>query len=115
VPISDKLAALLDEWATVTGREGHIVRSLGMAQDLGENLSTVAIFKIVRKHGAMIGLPELAAHDLRRTYAQLGFDAGVPITQVSKLLGHSSVETTQRYLNLDLDLEVTASDFVPFG
>jgi site-specific recombinase XerC len=61
----------------------------------------------------MIGLPELAAHDLRRTYAQLGFDAGVPTTQMSKPLGHSSVETTQRYLNLDLDLEVTASDFVP--
>ena len=113
VPISAKLAALLDEWAAVTGRQGHIVRSLGMAQDLGENLSTVAIFKIVRKHGAMIGLPELAAHDLRRTYAQLGFGAGVPITQVSKLLGHSSVETTQRYLNLDLGLEVMASDFVP--
>ena len=61
----------------------------------------------------MIGLPELAAHDLRRSYAQIGYDAGIPITQIGRLLGHSSVETTQRYLNLDLDLEVTASDFVP--
>lgn len=41
------------------------------------------------------------------------FDAGVPITRLSKLLGHASVEMTQRYLNLELDLEVTASDFVP--
>jgi integrase len=59
-------------------------------------------------------LPELAPHDLRRTYAQLGYEVGVPITQISKLPGHSSVATTQRYLNLGLDLEATISDFVPF-
>jgi integrase len=74
-----------------------------------------ASFGIVRKHSAMIGLPTLAAHDLRRSYAHLGFEAGVPITQISILLGHSSVAVTQRYLNVDLDLECTASDFVPFG
>jgi len=30
------------------------------------------------------------------------------------LLGHASIETTMRYLNLDLDLETTVSDFIPF-
>jgi len=84
-----------------------------MAQDVKESLSTVAILGIAGEHKAMIGLPELAAHELRRTFAQIGYDSGIPITQISILLGHSSVEVTQRYLNLDLDLEVTASDFVP--
>jgi integrase len=69
----------------------------------------------IQKQGAAIGRPELSPHDLRRTYAQLGFEAGVPITQISILLGHSNVVVTQRYLNLELDLAVTASDFVPFG
>lgn len=73
-----------------------------------------AIFALVCRRGAKIGKPHLAPHDLRRTYAQLGYEAGVPITQISKLLGHASVATTQRYLNLDLDLETTVSDFVPF-
>jgi len=68
----------------------------------------------VRKHGALIGQPALAPHDLRRTYAQLGYQAGVPLTQISRLLGHASLTTTQRYLNLDLDLDVTVSDFIPF-
>ena len=36
------------------------------------------------------------------------------IEQVSKLLGHTSFETTQDYLNIELDLEMTISDFVPF-
>ena len=64
----------------------------------------------------MIGLLELAPHDLRRTSAQLGYEADVPITQISVLLGHSSVATTQKYLNLALDVETTVSDFIPlFG
>jgi integrase len=61
-----------------------------------------------------MGKPELAPHDLRQTYAQLGYEAGVPITQISTLLGHSSIETTVRYLNLELDLESPVSDFIPY-
>jgi integrase len=60
-----------------------------------------------------IDVGRFAAHDLRRTFAKLGYEAGVPITQISKLLGHSSVATTQRYLNLELNLEITISDFIP--
>jgi integrase len=62
----------------------------------------------------MICKPELAPHDLRRTYAQIGFEENIPITQLSVLLGHAFVESTMRYLNLELGLEVTVSDFVPF-
>jgi integrase len=39
--------------------------------------------------------------------------SGVPITQIKELLGHASVATTQKYLDLSLDLDNTASDFVP--
>lgn len=114
VPISDRLAAALDQWAGVVGRAGFVLRSLGMSRSPGESISGVAIFNLVRKAGAAIGRPGLAAHDLRRSYAQLGFEAGIPITQISQLLGHSNVATTQRYLNLALDLETTISDFIPF-
>ena len=60
------------------------------------------------------GLDPFRPHDLRRTYAELGRRAGVSISQISKLLGHASIETTQDYLNIELDLETTISDFVPF-
>lgn len=113
IPINEKLAKLLEDWRQIAGN-GYIARSLGMNRELGDTLSPVQIFRIVRAYGEKIGKPELAAHDLRRTYAQLGYEAGVPITQISKLLGHASVATTQRYLNLDLDLETTVSDFIPF-
>jgi integrase len=113
IPLNDKLAAALDEWRALVGG-GKIARSITKGGAIGADLSAVGIFHIVRGAGEGIGQPELAPHDLRRTFAQLGYEAGVPITQISKLLGHSSVATTQRYLNLDLDLSTTVSDFIPF-
>lgn len=114
VPISDALANAIDTWGRHVGHQGRVARSLGMAQELGEGLTPAAIADIVAKRGAQIGKPDLRPHDLRRTYAQLGYEAGIPLTQISKLLGHANVATTQRYLNLELDLSVTASDFIPF-
>ena len=114
VPISDKLANDLDAWGKFVGHTGRICRSLGRLREPGESMSGVALFKLVQKYGKRIGKPELAPHDLRRSYAQIGFEDGTPITQLSKLLGHASVATTQKYLNLDLDLTVTASDFIPW-
>jgi integrase len=114
VPISDRLANALDKWAGVVGGEGRVLRNVTKGGEIGDSISGVGVFNLVRDAGAAMGKPELAPHDLRRTYAQLGYEAGVPVTQISKLLGHSSISTTQRYLNLDLDLGTTVSDFVPF-
>ncbi len=77
-------------------------------------MSAVAIFKVVRKRGAIIGKDELSPHDLRRSYAEIGYADGIPITQISVLLGHADIRTTMDYLDLELDLKATASDFIPF-
>jgi integrase len=114
VPISDRLAADIDKWGGYVGHTGRVLRGLGRLREPTDSLSAVGLFKIVARYGAAIGVPELAPHDLRRTFAQIGYQNGVPITQVSTLLGHASVATTQRYLDLQTDLEVTASDFVPW-
>jgi len=116
IPISKILADNLQAWKQATGG-GMVARSMTRKSktQLGKSISAVAIFQLVSKYGAKIGKPSLAPHDCRRTYAQLGYNAGVPITQISVLLGHSSVATTQKYLNLNLDLEITASDFIPLA
>lgn len=114
IPIKPLLAERLREWRDVCAG-GLVARSLGMKKELCRSYSAVGVFKLVRKYGALIGMPELAPHDLCRTYAQLGYEAGVPITQIKELLGHASVATTQKYLDLSLDLETTASDFIPLS
>lgn len=115
VPISAALASILDAWRVVTGPDGLVVRGHAAAAGGGltASLTAAQVYNITRQAGQRMGKRQLAPHDLRRTYAQLGYENGVPLTQLSVLLGHADVATTQRYLNLELDLAVTASDFVP--
>lgn len=112
IPIADRLANILSAWQSETGG-GRVIRSLKRNHELRDSMSAVGIFNVVRKRGGMIGRPELAAHDCRRTYAQIGLENGIPLHEISRLLGHESVETTMRYLNVELNLETTISDYVP--
>lgn len=115
VPLSNKMVAQLALWRIASGGVGFIVRRMRRGDHLQSSGITVrAVNDIVAKYGALIGSPELQPHDLRRTYAQIGLDNGVPIQQISVLLGHSSILVTQTYLNIQLNLEETISDFVPF-
>ena len=114
IPIHDKLVTLLDEWAELVGRKGFIAWSVKKGGELGESISGQAILDIVNAYGQELGKENLRPHDLRRTYARIGYDAGIDIGQISKLLGYASIATTQRYLGLQIDLKKTVSDFVPF-
>jgi integrase len=68
-------------------------------------LSVNSVYAIVRECSQAANLPALAPHDLRRTYAYLSREGGAPLEQISQTLGHSSVTTTERYLNLKLELK----------
>jgi len=114
IPISPRLAYHLRQWQKETGG-GNVARSVNKSDKLGASLSAIGIHNIVRKAGARIELPELDSHDLRRTYARLGYDAGVPVEQISKLLGHADVRTTMLYLGIDIDIESSVSDFIPLS
>lgn len=63
----------------------------------GASLSADAIWTIVRTHAEGIGI-ELAPHDLRRTAGKLMKKAGGDLCEIQAFYGHSSPETTMRYL-----------------
>jgi len=57
------------------------------------------------KHGwqtarEMAGLPDLRIHDLRHSAASFMVNSGVDLFAVGKVLGHASVQSTQRYSHL---------------
>ncbi|WP_242618386.1 site-specific integrase [Edaphobacter modestus] len=52
----------------------------------------------------------LRAHDLRRTCAKLCRKNGGNLEQIKFLLGHSSIQTTERYLGSDQEIAVAVND-----
>ena len=62
------------------------------------------------KDDAMMGVPKLAPHDLRRSCARLCHAAGGEMEQIQFLLGHVSVQTTEKYLGCKQRLRGAVND-----
>ncbi len=69
-----------------------------------------SVWQLVREHAAAAGLPALSPHDLRRTCAKLCRAAGGNLEQIQFLLGHASIQTTDRYLGSSQALRVAVND-----
>ncbi len=73
------------------------------AEASDDNLFTYNIDKAERKWQAMrkaLKLGSLRMHALRHTTGTRLIDKGMDVTVVKKILGHKSLQTTQRYVNL---------------
>ncbi len=62
-----------------------------------------SIEKVVVRIAKRAGIDKANPHKFRRTCATMALKRGMPILQVSKMLGHESTETTQIYLDLSED------------
>lgn len=60
-----------------------------------------SIEQTVRKIGKRSGVSNCHPHRFRRTCATYALRHGMPIEQVSKILGHEQLSTTQIYLDMD--------------
>jgi integrase len=56
------------------------------------------------------GIANLAPHDLRRTCARLCHDCNGELEQIRFLLGHASVQTTERYIGSKQKLQDAVND-----
>ena len=113
VPISKATASFLFKWRDYCKAENgerllRGVRGLRFA----DSMTGAALYNLVRKRGAMIGEPELAPHDLRRTYAENLRRQGKDLRTIQAHLGHESIETTARYLNVQVDNSAVV-DYAP--
>lgn len=61
-------------------------------------ISDSGVTQIVERCGELAGLP-LRPHDCRRTYASLLYTAGIDMKTIQYMLGHSTLLTTEKYLN----------------
>jgi site-specific recombinase XerD len=79
---------------------------------MGNDITPKAIWHIVKAAAACAGIAKLAPHDLRRTCARLCHLSGGELEQIQFLLGHASVQTTERYLGCKQKLRHAVNDAI---
>ena len=100
VPMPEWVKKAIDDWVAPAGIvSGTLFRAINKAgRHWGSGFTPKVIWSIVKEGAAGSGISGLAPHDLRRTCARLCHQAGGELEQVQFLLGHVSIETTEKYL-----------------
>jgi len=114
IPIWVKHA--IDAWIIAGNVEdGRLLRPvLKGGKVKGETLTDWSIWSVVERSAKEIGIERFGAHDLRRTCAKLCRKNGGDLEQIKFLLGHSSIQTTERYLGSQQELAVAVNDGLGF-
>jgi integrase len=112
VPIPAWVKAAIDEWKNAADiTDGALFRSINKTGRVwGTGMTPKVLWEIVRDAASRAGIEKLAPHDLRRSCARLCHLAGGELDQIQFLLGHVSIQTTERYLGCKQKLRVAVND-----
>jgi len=114
VPVPFWIADALRAWMTEAKiTEGPIFRAINKAGRIAVNgFSPKVIWGVVKQGCQACNLGNVAPHDLRRTCARLCHERGGELEQIQFLLGHVSVQTTERYLGCKQRLRDAVNDSI---
>jgi integrase/recombinase XerC len=93
VPLINHTKELIDEYLSSYERKKFLFEKNG--EKLSENSLRYIVTKVFRRVSLKV-----TPHQLRHSYASSLLNSGAPIVDVSELLGHSSMATTQIYTKL---------------
>lgn len=98
IPLLSSTKVLIDEYLTTSVQKKFIFEKDG--EKLSENSLRYTITKVFRRVGLKV-----TPHQLRHSFATELLNTNAPISDVSELLGHSSMATTQIYTKLASSLK----------
>jgi site-specific recombinase XerD len=112
VPVPDWVKAAVDEWTKAADiADGRVFRCVSRTASIwGNGITEKVVWHIVKDCAKRAGIQQLAPHDCRRSCARLCHAAGGELEQIQFLLGHVSVETTERYLGCKQRLRHAVND-----
>jgi integrase len=112
IPMPTWVKGAIDAWTAAAGfSEGPVLRRINRGDRVqAAGMSEKVVWQLLQQYAAAAGLPGIAPHDLRRTCAKLCRAAGGELEQIQLLLGHQSVQTTERYLGTKQDLVHAPND-----
>jgi len=102
----------IDAWTSASDvSSDHVFRPVNRKGCVsGARLGEKVVWQMLKRYASDVGVPGIAPHDLRRTCAKLCRAAGGELEQIQLLLGHASVQTTERYLGTKQDLVNAPND-----
>jgi len=102
----------VDEWTAAAGINGGVIfrRVSRLDKIWGAGITAKAIWHVVKAPAKRADIKNLAPHDSRRTCARLCHLAGGELEQIQFLLGHASVQTTERYLGCKQKISQAVND-----
>ena len=117
VPIPEWAKRALDDWRTAAAiMDGRIFRPVSRTGKVwGVGITQNVVWYVVKGCCQKAGLERIAPHDLRRTCAKLCHSSGGELEQIQFLLGHASVQTTERYLGCKQNLGHPVNDRFSLG
>lgn len=94
----------IDRWRQATGpgtdKHSPLIRRIWKGGRISRRgLTPDGIWWMIDEAARAAGLGHVAPHDLRRSVAGALHEAGTPIDKISRLLRHSNIAVTERYLN----------------
>jgi integrase len=112
VPVPTWVKETLDAWLAAAGIEsGPLFRCVCRADKLwGRGISEKTVWRVVKKTAISMKIPQLSPHDLRRSCARLCHASGGELEQIQFLLGHVSVQTTERYIGCKQRFRIAVND-----
>jgi site-specific recombinase XerD len=112
VPVPDWVKQMVDQWVAAVGvSAGRLFRCVCRAGTAwGDGVTEKVVWHVVKQYAVKLGVTKLAPHDLRRSCARLCHAAGGELEQIQFLLGHVSVQTTEKYLGCKQRLRVAVND-----
>jgi site-specific recombinase XerD len=117
IPMPGWVKNVVDQWipaANITSCK--LFRRVNkMGKTWGEKLTEKAVWDVVREYATKAGIDKLSPHDLRRTCARLCHASGGELEQIQFLLGHVSVQTTERYLGCKQRIQDAVNDKIGIG
>jgi integrase len=104
IPLHPTLQSTLTAWCLLTGGNGPVIQS-----ERGEAMTPASVINWFAFAYRTVGLAGCSSHSGRRTFitraARLVHKAGGSLRDVQLLAGHRSIQTTQRYIDGDTDVQ----------